>query len=557
MADDDLDGVQDEVDLRAKLDEIIAKNPHLGEYIEDYMTETGLEPTFVDVLARDMSKMAKPDLIYPAGDPIFIHVHKKAEGTMAYHVIQPTLFGEEEKQYEQIMDNLIRVAYTEAPPLDREALVSALKRMLNQVVYISVIDNPVLKNLIRMALSKIVVTPSTYAKIEYILIRDLVDEGPLYPIVSDSYIEDIHCVGLGNMFLNHKVFGLMEASVEFLSDVVLNEFIFRMSERVGKPVSDANPIVDAALPDGSRVNFIYSREISKRGSSFTIRKFSPKPYSVTQLIEWKSFSPEIAAYLWLLLENGMSIFVCGETASGKTTTLKAMTTFIRPDSKIFTVEDTPEVVVPHYCWQQLITRDSGAAGSRVEMFDLLRAALRSRPNYIIAGEIRGAEGAVAFQAMQTGHPVLSTFHAASVHQMVQRMTGNPINVPATFMDNLNAVLIQRAFYRDGRLIRRVTSVDEIEGYYEETGNVISRTVFKWDSAYDTQEFVGMFNSYLLEEKVAQKMGLKDPRTIYNELDRRARIIAEMQRRKILDYEEVYEIVKVYLNFGVEGLPFVI
>jgi flagellar protein FlaI len=221
------------------------------------------------------------------------------------------------------------------------------------------------------------------------------------------------------------------------------------------------------MPDGSRSNFIYGRDISREGSSFTIRKFSKVPVSVTQLIDWGTISLELASYLWIALENGMNLFVCGETASGKTTTLNAIAAFIKPDAKIYTVENTPEVTMPHEIWQHLVTRESGKTeqDSDVTYQDLLIAALRSRPNYIIVGEIRGVEGSIAFQAMQTGHPVISTFHAGNVTTLIQRLTGDPINIPITFVDNLNLCLIQQADYKDNKFVRRILSLTELERYY--------------------------------------------------------------------------------------------
>ncbi|MHC1582770.1 MAG: ATPase, T2SS/T4P/T4SS family [Candidatus Syntropharchaeia archaeon] len=338
-------------------------------------------------------------------------------------------------------------------------------------------------------------------------------------------------------------------------EISLMEFLRRMSERIGRPVSEAHPIVDGALPDGSRINIIFSNDVSRRGSSFTIRKFSSTPISIVQLVQWGTMSAEIAGYLWLCLENGMSLFVCGETASGKTTALNAMLPFILPQSKIFTAEDTAEVLPPHEIWQQLITREEGPEDSRVTLFDLLKAALRSRPNYIIVGEIRGAEGAVAFQAMQTGHPVLATFHASSVKKMIQRFTGDPINVPITFMDNLNIALIQQAVYRKGKFLRRCTSIEELEGYYEDAGGIVTRAVFQWDPGMDRHFFRGMNNSYILENKIAERLGYEDKRQIYEDMMFRARIIARMAELNITDYFKVNEIIRNFYLKGPESLPF--
>ena len=217
-------------------------------------------------------------------------------------------------------------------------------------------------------------------------------------------------------------------------------------------------------------------------------------------------------------------------------------------------EDTPEIRAPQEAWQQLVTRERGAADSRVSLFDLLRTALRSRPNYIIVGEIRGAEGSMAFQAMQTGHPVISTFHAASVRKMIQRFTGDPINIPVTFMDNLNIAMIQQAVYVNGRFLRRTTSINEIEGYYEELGGVSTKQVFQWDPTTDQHTFRGMNNSYVLEKRIAVTSGLEDPKLIYDELFKRARIIEYLAKNNLNSYFQVFDLIKKFYQTGDVGLP---
>jgi flagellar protein FlaI len=288
-----------------------------------------------------------------------------------------------------------------------------------------------------------------------------------------------------------------------------------------------------------------------------MRKFSEVPVSIIELIMWGALSCEMAAYMWMCLENGMSVFFSGETASGKTTMLNACLVFVNPKAKIFTAEDTAEVQPPHPVWQQLITREDGPPESRVDTFALLKAALRSRPNYIIVGEIRGEEGAVAFQGMQTGHPVLATFHASAVTKMIQRLTGDPINVPVTFIDNLNVAMILQAVYRKGKFLRRCLAIEELEGYYEEAGGVVTRAVFQWDPETDKHNFRGLNNSFILENKIATKLGYEDKRQIYEDLFLRARILEEMKERGIKDYYDVLEIIINFYKYGIDGLPFAI
>ncbi len=426
----------------------------------------------------------------------------------------------------------------------------SLLKLLQSIVTMGEESSGIIKKLNQ----KINVTKEQFEMLKYFIIRNRVGYGKLEPLFYDSFLEDIHCTGVGTIKTVHKIFGMVYTSINFKDDNELNKYIVEVTERVERPTSDSQSVVDAIMPDGSRANFIYGRDISMEGSSFTLRKFSKVPVSITQLINWKTISAELAAYLWIALENGMNLFVCGETASGKTTTLNAISAFIKPDDKVYTVENTPEVTMPHDVWQHLVTREAGK-DSDVTYLDLLIAALRSRPNYIIVGEIRGQEGSIAFQAMQTGHPVMSTFHAGNVTTMIQRITGDPINVPITFVDNLNISLIQQAVFRGNKFVRRVLSVTELERYYEPAKKMVTREVFTWNAVTDEHAFRGLFNSYILEQKIAKIRGYKDPRQIYSEMDLRAKILSRMVEEKIFNYFDVWEIIKNFHNGGVASLPF--
>jgi flagellar protein FlaI len=343
----------------------------------------------------------------------------------------------------------------------------------------------------------------------------------------------------------------------FIDNSWANRFSQEFAEKIGSPVSEGQPIADGTLPDGSRVNIIHSKDVSLKGPSMTVRKFSETPISITQLINWGTFDAGVGAYLWLCLQYGRSIFVCGETASGKTTTSNAMFPFIPPDKKIYSVENTPEVQVPHAVWQQLLTRSSGPKEGHIDEGDLLRAGLRSRPDYIIPGETRGVEGRVVFQAMQTGHPVVTTFHAGSVTKVIQRFTGHPINIPKTFMDNLDVVLIQMAVERKGKRIRRVLSIDEIEGYNKEVDGIMSRKAFEWNAVDDTHMFKANRNSYILEQRIAPIAGYEDPMQVYDEFDTRKHILERMVEEKIFDYYEVVQFIWTFFRDGISSLPITI
>ncbi len=529
----------------------IKKFAHLRNYINYISKEIGV-PEFRVNLTRDLRNIENPNILYPVGDPIFIHIYKKEEEGLYYNVIAPDLTEEEQDLYDAIIDRIIEIAHTSKVPNSQEELRDIVISLYNSVIRIKY--PPEKPSFLNKLGKKIALTEEQYHNILFFLIRDRLGYGKLEPLLRDIYIEDISCTGIGNVWIVHKIFGNIKTSIIFDNDIELNKYIVESSERVDRPVSESKPIVDAIMPDGSRVNFIYSRKISLEGSSFTIRKFNEKPISVSMLISWGTWSAELGAYLWLCLENSISIFVCGETASGKTTTLNAMVAFIPFDNKIYSVEQTPEITIPHPVWQHLITRESGMA-TDVTMFDLLIASLRSRPDYIIVGEIRGKEANITFQAMQTGHPVISTFHAGSVHSMIQRLTGDPINIPIAFIDNLNVVLIQSAVFVKGKTERRVLSVTEILNYSDEVGKVLTKEVFQWDHRRDVHMFRGLYNSYILEQKVATKIGLKDAREIYEIMRKRSRILQKMVDNEIFDYFEVVRIIKNYKKDGDRSLPF--
>ena len=385
----------------------------------------------------------------------FAHVYKPVEGedevgSTLWFGLEPTLNGPEEEDIkDQIVERLLRDAPNAERFDDDKQFISMLESMIDRICKVGtnpLLNNPIVsqaRELIGLGeYTQVYVTSDLLERLKYVIARDLVKNGPLETLLSDEQLEDIHSVGLKRVIMDHKVFKSVISNIRFKDSAVLNQYLRSMSERIGRPVSDSKPIIDGSLLDGSRINIIYSDDVSISGPSFTIRKFAEETISIIQLIKWGTLSAQQAAYIWLKLQFGQSMLVSGETASGKTTTLNAILPFVDHQVKIYSAEDTPEVKVSHKLWQRLVTRDSKNEDSRVEMFDLLKAALRSRPRYIIIGEIRGVEGATAFQAMQTGHPVIGTFHASSIVKMIQRFTNDPINVPTRFFDNLNFAIFQ-------------------------------------------------------------------------------------------------------------------
>ncbi|MFC6872027.1 type II/IV secretion system ATPase subunit [Halobellus marinus] len=527
---------------------------HLREHLKRFRQITGEFPMLVD--EPDGYESRRPNIIYHLGGPIYSQVYGNFGETTKYYTIEPELEDDEREVFGQVKDKLLERSVTKPAPTDDTEYEDRIRELLEEIVVLEDEHDGRLAELVqRLELGPLEITEETYEKVRYRLIRDIVGLGPLEPIMRDPANEDIHVIGPRQVDVDHGEFGLLETTVEFDSAEQYDNWLRNMGERIGDPVSDAHPIVDSTLPDGSRINIIYSDDVSLKGSSLTIRQGDDVPLSIFQITKWGTLSPELAAYLWIALENERTVFVVGETASGKTTTLNAITSFIPRDSKIYTAEDTAEVLPPHNTWQQLLTREGRGADSEVDMFDLVAAALRSRPDYIIVGEVRGEEGRMAFQAAQTGHPVMLTFHASDIVSMIQRFTGDPINVPETFMSNADIALFQNRVKRGDETLRRVTSVQEIEGYSKEMGGVVTREAFYWDPVEDEIVFQGRNNSYIMEEKIATLLGYDDTRQIYEDIEFRAELIRRAIQENIVGYHEVNEFIEDFQRDGTEGIPF--
>ncbi len=518
-------------------------SPFLMEYLLALpIAETGV-PDFYPKPPRTLSQLPHRNLIYPIKEGLFSHVMSDPVGGRDHHIsIEPTTVVDIQKYMPELEDKLIvwaeQIGRTE-DPTEKENLLKQLVDSAFTTAKASTAKGA------KVRLTS--VTELELEAIKYSVLRDKVGLGVLQPLLRDPYIEDISCSGIGHIFLEHKIFRSVQSSITFPTHDDTDDFAVWLGEWIKSPVTVRNPLVDASLPDGSRINIVYGREISRRGSNFTIRKFAGIPTSVLELIEFGSMDYMIAAYMSLMLEAHMNIFVVGATASGKTTLLNALTTFVPDEAKIVTIEDTPEVAVPHANWVQEVSRPKTGEnkGADVGMFELLRAALRQRPDLIIVGEIRSVEAVVAFQAMQTGHAVMSTFHAGTVEKLIQRLTGDPINIPKTYIDNLNLAIIQAAVrLPDGRPARRVLSVNEIIGYDPASSSFSFLECFRWNPVTDKFEFPGYMNSYLLEQVIAIKRGIPPHKRkqIYDEVKRRARIFEKLHKEKnVRDFNEFFQV----------------
>ncbi|HNX17338.1 MAG TPA: type II/IV secretion system ATPase subunit [Methanoregula sp.] len=572
--------------LPANAKEYVQNSPHLLEYLHTFPVNTYGIPLFLSELKKDVRGMKNPNIIYPVNDTTFVHILPDPDDVRNFYIpIEPSFLHSVGDLLPAIESKLIDlIDGLETDPVTEKERIEVLKKMLTTIAVIKPpgvdiasltrkdsldaksklitflnTDFTAQKKMKTVKKSKsipvtpdgkIILTKVEYQAIEYLLVRDKIDMGVLKPFLSDPYIEDISCDGVGPIFIEHKLFKGLKSVIEFKVSSELDEFVVKVAERIKRPITYRSPIVDATLPDGSRINIVYGTDISKHGSNFSIRKVNEVPLSILNIIESNGLDYSVAAYLWICIEYGMSLFVSGETASGKTTLLNAITTFIPPENKIITIEDTPELNVPHRNWIREVALAKGkgegsGSGGEVTMFDLLKAALRQRPNQILVGEIRGVEGSVAFGAMQTGHPVMSTFHAASVEKLIQRLCGDPINIPKTYVDNLNLVVIQSAVKRpDGSVVRRMISCNELVGYNPETGGFTFVQMFGWEPVTDTFVWSGKGSSFLLENKIATMLGIPDNRKaeIYLEVEKRAKILERLHKAGYVKFWDLFHMI---------------
>ncbi len=363
----------------------------------------------------------------------------------------------------------------------------------------------------------------------------------------DPEIEDISCNGSAvPVYVWHRIHESIPTNVVFESEEELEAFVVRLAYMSRRHISLAKPILDASLPDGSRIQLTYGKEVSRKGSSFTIRKFRADPLTVTDLIKLNTISSDMAAYLWYMIENRVSVLIAGGIAAGKTTTLNVLATFIKPDLKIVSIEDTPEIRLLHENWLPQVTRSGlgegrERGGSDIELFDLLKAAMRQRPDYIIVGEVRGAEAYTLFQAMATGHLGMCTIHAESFDAVIHRLESEPMNIPRTLLTTLDLVAVQRRVVFRDKVLRRVINLNEVVGIDPATRELITNEVYRWNPVNDT--FERMKRSYRLEEIIKIRGVTLEEAEM--EIARRREVLEWMVRNNIRYYEDVNKIIREY------------
>jgi len=500
-----------------------------------------------------------------------------------YEVIQPKLTEEEEKTKKELSHLFKMLADVDTFDIDEEEKEKFLENILEQIIidndikfqefpgenlFYHLFDDFLEKDRVDLFLNddtrfleetiestlinnNVIFYVSSKDKIYYHLFRDFLGYGKIDILMHDDGIEDISCDGPQTpIFIYHRKYDSIETNIFIKDELELNSFIVRLCQISGKQISIYSPIVDGKLPDGSRLQATLARTVTKP-STFTIRKFKENPLTPLDLIEYKSLSVEMAVYFWMAIENGASILFCGGTASGKTTALNALSLFIPASHKIVSIEDTREVSLPHKNWIAGTTRkgfsvsDENKTGKDIDMFDLIRAALRQRPRVIIVGEVRGREAYSLFQAMATGHTSYSTVHASTIHTLIQRLENPPISLPRALLTSLDVIVFQNAVEIGGKMVRRMTSVTEIIKLDSDTNQLIFMAPYTWVSKTDDR-FEGSRNSKIYNN-IKQRNDWTDEE-LDQEISNRMLVLEWMRKKKVRTYQDFGRIIAEYQKY---------
>ena len=485
------------------------------------------------VISSETKKPAVFQEVYPLQEPyVYAAIVKEKETQQTrYEIIEPTLQQDQEKYLREIKSFLMEELDVNLKEIEnKEKAENYLKQKIRELV----------------KKYRIKIPPEAVDKLTYYIIRDFIGYGKIDPLMKDHLIEDISADGVSiPLYVWHRLYESLPTNIMFTDAAELDSFVIRLAYLAGKNISIASPILDASLPEGSRIQLTYGSEITKRGSTFTIRRFKVDPLTISDLIAFNTISSEMAAYLWYFIENRASVMVTGGVASGKTTTLNCLSMFIKPEMKIVSVEDTQEINLPHENWIPSVVRlgfkgDERQSGT-ITLFDLLKAAVRQRPDYIIVGEVRGEEAYTLFQAMATGHLGMCTIHAESVEAVINRLESEPMNIPKPLIAMTNVILVMERTEVNGKPARRVKVAAEVKEFETKTKEILTEEVFRWNPKFDKFTFLG--HSALLEKHM-KKMGLTEE-DIERELKYRKTVLEWMVQQGIRRHGDVAQVIREY------------
>jgi len=521
-----------EVEIEAE--NIIPKEKEAGASIKEPPITERLKAPEVDLRQVNIAYT----LIPSGGDVPFAAVNikwSKRDSALVYYVLEPALSNEEIDLLEKIKTTLIEKLDIDFSTLRKDDARVYLKKKFEESVNLMASNLPENKR----------------QQILYYVERDFIGLGKIEPMMKDPNIEDISCDGVGiPIFILHRnpFIGSIKTNVVFNTAEELDIFVNKVAQRCGKNISVAQPLLGGTLPDGSRLQATLGTDIARKGSNFTIRKFTEKPLTPINLINLKTIDAKIAAFLWLAVEYGRSILISGGVATGKTSLLNALSLFIKPELKVVSIEDTAELLLPHPHWVPGVARLAiaeleGKKLGEVDLFDLLRESLRQRPDYLIVGEVRGREAYVLFQQIATGHASMATIHADSVDRLVDRLTTPPISLPGNLIEALDLIIFIVRIKYGQTYVRRVNNIYEVLGFDREKVYPIVNEIFRWNAPNDT--FVSVNPSVVLK-KISQQYGISE-QVLQKEISVRVKILEWMSENKIEDYIDVSKVIKIYYS----------
>jgi flagellar protein FlaI len=519
-------------DLRGILWRKMQRKPEEEVKLAGFQVE--IPKAFVELPPAD--DLAKIDVRYPLILP-FAYAHviwNPKEKQLNYFLEEPKLTEEEKKFLQRISSSLIDLI---------EVGLSAIKSTSEATKYLEDQIKKVVKEF------SIQLNPEQYARVMYYIYRNFVGLNEIEPLIRDPWLEDIGCDGLSiPIYVIHRKYGSIRTNIIYEKVEDLREFVIKLSERCGRYVSYAEPILDGALPDGSRVNATLAGDVATRGPTFSIRKFAQRPFSPIDQILLGTASSTVMAYLWYLVESGVSLMISGGVATGKTSFLNSISMFIPPEAKIVSIEDTRELRLPHEHWIPSVTRIgfgipmlTGEKYGEITLFDLLKGSFRQNPDYVIVGEVRGKEAYVMFQGMSSGHPCMSTFHAGSVDTVIKRLTTPPIELSPSLVESLDAIVVMIHAKEIGKSARRIQLIDEIISVKHETSTPETFRSVEWNPKDDSFKFDK--NSFLLK-KIAQNKGTTVENAI-EEITKRKSILEWMAKNDIKDFVDVRKLINEY------------
>ncbi|MDI6905774.1 MAG: type II/IV secretion system ATPase subunit [Candidatus Bathyarchaeia archaeon] len=497
-------------------------------------TSETIEKPEVGILIKGEGK--KPAVfreVYPIQEPyVYAAIVKDPETQkIMYEIVEPTLQKNEEERLKEIKTFLMEEVDVNLKEIEtKEKAESYLKEKAKELI----------------KKYRIKVSAEAVDKLIYYIIRDFIGYGKIDPLMKDHLIEDISADGVNiPIYVWHRIYESLPTNIIFKDEAELNSFIIRLAYLSRKNISIASPMLDASLPDGSRIQLSYGSEVTRRGSTFTIRRFRIDPLTISDLIAFNTVSSEMAAYLWYVIENRASVIVAGGVAAGKTTMLNCLSMFIKPEMKIVSVEDTQELNLPHENWIPSVVRlgfgHEDKKGGSITLFDLLKAAVRQRPDYIVVGEVRGEEAYTLFQAMATGHLGMSTIHAESVEAVINRLESEPMNIPRPLIAMMDVIMVMARTEIEGKPARRATTTTEVLELDRKTNRILTEEVFSLNPKEDKFVFSG--HSSLLEKHV-KKLGISEE-NVKRELHCRKIVLEWMVHKGIRCYTDVANVIREY------------